>query len=1060
MALPSLATTKTYQLVTDKTDILNPDNKFVLISSKIIDKGVSAATNDTKGTAKTVLSNVSSIPETIELDVESLGLALISVKANGDYNVLYENTGEKYWGIPNSNGLNTASSLTTNDGYKETITLNSDNTVTVGSVAAQDNRALYFNNTFFRSYKPNTSYSLPYFYKEVVLQKAVDDVNIAYSINETEATVTLSCATEGATIYYGYAEDKLNKVYSAPFRVTDNIKIFAQAVLGEEKSNITECYIDLPYTSFKKVLDNSEPTDNIVIVGDFEVIYQNKDKNRLILTDGTSNLLIYKQNSGYSIDYPVGTKISKIEGLRATYYSCFRLIDAELTEGGEGASYTPIELTSFEGLSYDDSLFDEVVIKGCNISGKDLGSPVIELDGETVALYDVFGIGYENISGCDITGFVWRYKDVLEIVPISIEGGEVTGTVETPVITPNKRELDLDEEVTIKCTTEGAVIYYTLDGTEPTQESEKYTAPIPFKESCTIKARAFYEGEDKTMFPSAIASRDYHVIDPTCNIISEGNHDVDEKNTLNSYKKHACIVDGVEYHMNAAHLGEGGNGNDGSASSIMMNYSTTKDKERFCYLIQVSENVGYVLDKIELAYNYNEKVNTVFAVRGANTPFDDSAESRVDYEKAIKGHGDLIGSISKDSQSIAFEKDYKYFALYPTSTGAVYLDNITIRYREPAPLTTPALTGLEDLEEGNVVYNDEEGIYEVAISEPIEIDFDFDVNWNPDVKLKYVITPLNGGISPLAMGDDDFGMSQTQLQEFDGNSIEISASCALQYWVMNIKTEETSEPLNYKFVLLAQLDVPEMTGLDEATVEGDAVNGYVVMSNKALNVGFMLNEDNPNIMVSYTLTTNPDEYNKAFDREDLIPYDGDEDITISESCLMNVVAVDYFTMQMSEPVRYEFIVTPPVAPELPEFEVVGGKMDGNFINSEGVVTIKFKPVDGIHVYYKTTLKNEPAKARDCAHPDGHADFTKHDGVEEIELNATHDTFSVFACNPETDQHSDVVTYKVGVATGVNEIEAADAADTLYFDLNGFRVVNPEKGTYIRITKGKAEKVVK
>ena len=148
------------------------------------------------------------------------------------------------------------------------------------------------------------------------------------------------------------------------------------------------------------------------------------------------------------------------------------------------------------------------------------------------------------------------------------------------------------------------------------------------------------------------------------------------------------------------------------------------------------------------------------------------------------------------------------------------------------------------------------------------------------------------------------------------------------------------------------------------------------------------------------------------------------------------------------------------APELPEFEVMGGNVDGNFINSTEVVTIKFKPVDGIHIYFKTTLKNDSSKARDCAHPDGHSDFIKHDGIEEIELNGTHATFSVFACNPETDQHSETVTYTLDVATGVADIEVSDASEAVYFNLQGVRVVNPENGTYIRVTKGKAEKVVK
>ncbi|MDE6511001.1 MAG: chitobiase/beta-hexosaminidase C-terminal domain-containing protein [Muribaculaceae bacterium] len=59
-------------------------------------------------------------------------------------------------------------------------------------------------------------------------------------------------------------------------------------------------------------------------------------------------------------------------------------------------------------------------------------------------------------------------------------------------------EITADEEnqiAVISCATEGAVIRYTLDGSEPTEESEAYTEPIEFYgKEMTIKARAFADG--------------------------------------------------------------------------------------------------------------------------------------------------------------------------------------------------------------------------------------------------------------------------------------------------------------------------------------------------------------------------------------------------------------------------------------------------------------------------------------------------------------------------------------------------------------------------------------
>lgn len=59
--------------------------------------------------------------------------------------------------------------------------------------------------------------------------------------------------------------------------------------------------------------------------------------------------------------------------------------------------------------------------------------------------------------------------------------------------------------VTLTCETEGASIYYTLDGSDPTDASTLYTAAIEISETTTIKARAY-----KTdMAPSAVVSATY-----------------------------------------------------------------------------------------------------------------------------------------------------------------------------------------------------------------------------------------------------------------------------------------------------------------------------------------------------------------------------------------------------------------------------------------------------------------------------------------------------------------------------------------------------------------------
>lgn len=66
--------------------------------------------------------------------------------------------------------------------------------------------------------------------------------------------------------------------------------------------------------------------------------------------------------------------------------------------------------------------------------------------------------------------------------------------VATPTFSPAPGSYTEDQEVTISCTTQDAVIYYTTDGSEPTAESDVYTEPIMVTEGfTTIKAIAMLD---------------------------------------------------------------------------------------------------------------------------------------------------------------------------------------------------------------------------------------------------------------------------------------------------------------------------------------------------------------------------------------------------------------------------------------------------------------------------------------------------------------------------------------------------------------------------------------
>ena len=86
-------------------------------------------------------------------------------------------------------------------------------------------------------------------------------------------------------------------------------------------------------------------------------------------------------------------------------------------------------------------------------------------------------------------------------------GTPVKGTVAIPAFSVASGAVNSGTEVTITCGTEGAKIYYTTDGTEPTAESTEYTAAISVTAAVTLKAIAVKSG----MNDSAVASASYTI---------------------------------------------------------------------------------------------------------------------------------------------------------------------------------------------------------------------------------------------------------------------------------------------------------------------------------------------------------------------------------------------------------------------------------------------------------------------------------------------------------------------------------------------------------------------
>lgn len=80
-------------------------------------------------------------------------------------------------------------------------------------------------------------------------------------------------------------------------------------------------------------------------------------------------------------------------------------------------------------------------------------------------------------------------------------------------ISPVNEDITAIEAITMECETEDAIIRYTLDGAEPTEDSREYTGPFTLERSCVVKARAFKEG----MKQGYVAKSHINIYDPAVN---------------------------------------------------------------------------------------------------------------------------------------------------------------------------------------------------------------------------------------------------------------------------------------------------------------------------------------------------------------------------------------------------------------------------------------------------------------------------------------------------------------------------------------------------------------
>ena len=129
--------------------------------------------------------------------------------------------------------------------------------------------------------------------------------------------------------------------------------------------------------------------------------------------------------------------------------------------------------------------------------------------------YSASGSSYTPCSGTEITGltagtYYVRYKETATheagaaaTVSVPAYSPPAPATVAAPTFDPPAGTYSAAQNVTITCSTNGATIHYTTDGSTPTASSPTYSAPISVSATTTIKAIAVKRGMTNSKISAA-----------------------------------------------------------------------------------------------------------------------------------------------------------------------------------------------------------------------------------------------------------------------------------------------------------------------------------------------------------------------------------------------------------------------------------------------------------------------------------------------------------------------------------------------------------------------------
>ena len=415
-AMGTVQAEKGWQKVTSVSSLSAGDSVIIVAADYDYALSTTQNSNNRAATAITKSGDIAVITSNVQILTLEAGVSAGTFAFNTGSGYLYAAA------TGNNNYLRTKATLDSRGSFLITIDANGATTV-VAQTTETDHTHMRFNsgNTLFSCYASTSSVvNLVSIYKYVELGNftvATPTFSVPTGLYTTPQTVSISCATTGATILYttdNSSPATNGQVYSTPLTISTTTTVKAIAVSGTDTSFQASATYTFPATvaniaAFKALTDNNTP-----YYFSNDVTYVFKQSYYAYVKDATGGLLLY--NGQITTTYQEGDQISGLMGTRSVYHGQIERTPTANTPAATSntGAVAPIVVTMAELLAnYDQYDAQLITLQGVTFPTGFSGSTTAITQGSsTCDLYNRFTLDTTLAAGTvtDVTGFAAIYE--------------------------------------------------------------------------------------------------------------------------------------------------------------------------------------------------------------------------------------------------------------------------------------------------------------------------------------------------------------------------------------------------------------------------------------------------------------------------------------------------------------------------------------------------------------------------------------------------------------------------------------------------------------------------